>query len=155
MHWSINRRLVFPPSYLFYCRLRWNRMFLMTRCVMNVVDCIVVDAMLPTSVATSTACATTVSTAGHLSIQHQAHRTIVASSRRTETAPELSTFSPPNLVSPCPNSLCHTSCELWPNPWPPCKKSVLANLVYMIFVIWKAFLIHRTWFLREEERSRL
>ena len=37
----------------------------MPRCVMNVVDCIAVDAMPPTFVAVSTAYATTANTAGH------------------------------------------------------------------------------------------
>ena len=45
-------------------------MFLMPRCVMNVVDCIAVDAMPPTFVAVPTSYATTANTAGHQSILH-------------------------------------------------------------------------------------
>lgn len=130
----------FSPSHLLP-RLRWSHTSLTIRCVMSVVGCIAVGAMLPTSVATSTAFATTVSTAGQLSTQLQARRTTAASSRRTGTAPELSTSFPLSPASPYPNwqELRH-HCMVavlfntylsqypmwtcWPKtPWPPCKES--------------------------------
>ena len=56
----------------------------MTRSVMSARVCTVAVAMLPTSVATSTASATTVSTAGLPSTPHRVPRTIAVSSRRME-----------------------------------------------------------------------
>lgn len=78
-----------------HCVRRWksNLTCLMIRLVMSAVECTVVDRMLPSSVATYTACVTTVNTAGSVSILLQELRTTAAISKRMEIAHVLSTSS--------------------------------------------------------------
>ena len=97
-------------------------MSLMTRCVMNAMDPIVMVAMLLTSVGIFIVYATTASTAGLPFTLPLVHRTIAASSRRTETDPEQSTSSQLNaqawLSLEIENLLCKkkTSSEVECNP---------------------------------------
>ena len=66
-------------------------MFLMIRCAMSAKGCTATVAMLPTSVETYTAFATTASIAGLLCTLHPARRTTAALSRRMEIVHEPST----------------------------------------------------------------
>lgn len=80
-------------------------MSLMTRFVMSAMACTVGGSMLPTSVATSTACATTVSTAGPPFTLPQGLKTIAVSSKKMETDRE------PSISSPISPALHVQSCE--------------------------------------------
>ncbi len=91
------------------CRLRSSHMSLMTRCVMNAMDPVVMVAMLLTSVGIFIVYATTASTAGLPFTLPLVHRTIAASSRRTETDPEQSTSK---HGSPCARKKIKTSSEV-------------------------------------------